>query len=167
MDLWKRGMHSGLVGNAEAGGVSREVRAASGGKEEYESVARSYHDAVLSVKLRQAIRRATNREGGGCLLPDDQCTKTGKPVSEVLWEKYLDMCVSPVDNPTCTTFEKYGEGPKTVPLDFMEDDMTRVASKLSVAAVVPGAEAMELCNRFLCFRCASEELRVIIISLGD
>ena len=84
MDLWERGQHAGLVGDAEAEGVSREGRAASGGKEEEEAVARSYHDTVLSGKLRQAISQATDREGLGCILLDDQCTKTGRPVAEVL-----------------------------------------------------------------------------------
>ena len=76
MDLWKRGLHAGLVGDAEAEGDAREGRAASVGEEEDEAMDRSYHDTVLSGKLQQAFRRATDREGGGCLLLDDQCTKT-------------------------------------------------------------------------------------------
>ena len=80
-------------------------------------MARSFHETVLSGKLWQAVRRATDREGGGCLLPDDQCTKTGQLVVEVLREKNPDMRVPPVENPTCVAFEEYGEVPKTVPLD--------------------------------------------------
>ena len=59
MDLWERGLHAGLAGNAEAERDAREGRSASGGKEEDEAVARSYHDTVLSGKLWQAVRRAT------------------------------------------------------------------------------------------------------------
>ena len=33
MDLWERGLHTGLVGDAEAEGAVREGRAASGGEE--------------------------------------------------------------------------------------------------------------------------------------
>ena len=84
MDLCERGLHAGLVGDAEAKGAAREGRAASGGEEEDEAVARSYHNTVLSGKLQQAVCRATDREGGGCLVLDDQCTKTGRPVAEVL-----------------------------------------------------------------------------------
>ena len=69
MDLWKRSIHTGMVGDAEAEG--------GGGEEDDDAVAQSYHVTVLSGKLRKAVRRATNREGGRCLLPDDQCTKTG------------------------------------------------------------------------------------------
>ena len=39
MDLWERGIHAGLLGDAEVEGASREVRAASGGEEEDEAVA--------------------------------------------------------------------------------------------------------------------------------
>ena len=84
MDLWERGLHAGLVGDAKTEGGAREGMAASRGKEEDKAVDRSYHDTVLSGKLRHAVRRVTDREGGGCLLPDNQCTKTGRTVAEVL-----------------------------------------------------------------------------------
>ena len=58
-------------------GAAREGRATSGGEEEDDALAQSYYVTLLSGKLRQAIHWATDREGGGCLLPDDQFTKTG------------------------------------------------------------------------------------------
>ena len=64
MDLWERCLHTGLVGDAEAEGAAREGRAASGGEEEDEDVVSSYHDTVLSGNIRQAIRWATDIEGG-------------------------------------------------------------------------------------------------------
>ena len=109
MELWERGIHAGLVGDAEAEGDTREVRVASGGEEEDEAVDRSYHDTVFSGKLQQAVRRATDREGGGCLLSYDQCTKTGQPVAEVLQEKHPYMRVPPVENPVCAAFKEYEE----------------------------------------------------------
>ena len=42
IDLWERGLHAGLAGDAEAEGDAREDRAASGGDEEDEAVARSF-----------------------------------------------------------------------------------------------------------------------------
>ena len=59
------------------------------------------------------------------------------------------MRVSPVENPMCAAFEDYGEVPKTVHLDFTEDNVTWVASKISGAAGALVAEAMELCNCLL------------------
>ena len=130
-------------------------------------VDQSFHETELCGKLCQSVRQATDREGGGCLLLDDQCTKTGRPVAEVLWEKHPDMRVPPVENPMCAAFEEYEEMPETVPLDFTEDDVTWVASKLSSAAGALGSEAMELRNCLLCFGCASEELRVVVARLAD
>ena len=77
------------------------------------------------------------------------------------------MKAPPVENPACTTFKEYGKVPETVPLDFTEDDVTWVASKLSGAAGALGAEATELRNWLLRSGYVSEELRVIIASLDD
>ena len=167
MNLWDRGLHEGLVGDAETEGATTEGRATSGREEEDEAVVRSYHDTVLSGNLRQAVRRVTNREGGGRLLPDDQCTNIRQPVAEVIWEKHLNTQVPPVENPTCAAFEDYGEVPETVPLDFTEDDVMWVVSKISGAAGALGAEAIELRNWLFCFGCVSEELRFVVTILAD
>ena len=71
----------------------------------------------------------------------------------------------PVENPTCAAFDEYEEVPDTVPLDFSEDDITWVASKLSGAAGALGSEAIELRNWLFRFGCASEEFRVIVADL--
>ena len=51
------------------------------------------------------------------------------------------MCVPPVENSTCAAFEEYEEVPETVPLDFLEEYFTWVASKLSIAStpIAPAA----------------------------
>ena len=67
----------------------------------------------------------------------------------------------------CVAFEDYKDVPDTVPLDFTEDDIMWVVSELSGAADALGAEAMELRNWLLRFRCASKEFRVIFASLAD
>ena len=97
----------------------------------------------MSGNLRQVVCWATNREGGGCLLPDYKCKKTGQPFEEILQQKYADTQVPPVENPTCAAFEEYGEIPETVPLDFTDDDIMWVASKLSGASGALGAEAID------------------------
>ena len=71
MDLWERGQHAGLVGDSEVEGAAQEGRAAFSGEEEDNAVARGFQETVLSGKLWQAVRRTTDREGGGCLLPVD------------------------------------------------------------------------------------------------
>ena len=64
MDLWERGLHIGLVGDAEVEGNVRDIRADGGGEDEDESIAWKFHRSVLSGKLRQAVCRATVGEGG-------------------------------------------------------------------------------------------------------
>ena len=76
------------------------------------------------------------------------------------------MC-PPVDNPPCAAFDDYKEVPKTVPLDFTEDDVMWVVSKLSGAAGAMGAESIELRNWLLHFGCASEDFRVVVARLAD
>ena len=71
--------------------------------------------------------------GGGGLLLGDVCKKTGQPVADVLRGKHPDMRVPPVETPTYTAFEEYGEVPETVPLDYSEDYVTWVASNISGA----------------------------------
>ena len=63
MDLWERGQHAGLVGDAEEEGAAREGRADFSGKEEDDSVTRGFYETVLLGNPRQAVRRATDREG--------------------------------------------------------------------------------------------------------
>ena len=70
-------------------------------------------------------------------------------------------------NHTCAAFEEYGEVPETVSLDFTENDVTWVASKISGAASALGAEAIELRNVLLRFECMPEELRVDVARLAD
>ena len=65
IDIWESGLHEGLIGDSEVEGAVREGRAASGGEEEDEAVAQSYHNMVLSGILSQAVYSETVREGGG------------------------------------------------------------------------------------------------------
>ena len=95
------------------------------------------------------------------------CKKTGRPVADVLREKHPEMCVTPVENLTYAAFGEYEEVPETVPLDFSEEDVTWVASKISGAAGALEAEKIELRNWILCFGCMSEDFRVLISDMAD
>ena len=43
MEIWERGQHAGLVGDAEAEGAAREGRSAFSAEEEDDAVAQSFH----------------------------------------------------------------------------------------------------------------------------
>ena len=106
MELLERGLHTGLAGDAEAEGAVREVRAAYGVDEEDKDTSRRYHDTVLSVKLGQVVRWSTARYGGGCLLPDDQCTGCRCPPGEA-----PRHASPPAKNPMCTAFKDFENMP--------------------------------------------------------
>ena len=54
-----------------------------------------------------------------------------------------------------------------MPLDFSEEDVTWVASKLSGAAGALGAEAIKLRNSLVFFRSTLDEFKVVIANLAD
>ena len=55
----------------------------------------------------------------------------------------------------CTAFKEYEELPETEPLDFTEDYVMWVESKLSGAAGASQSEAIELRNWLIHFGCVS------------
>ena len=73
--LWIGGSYTALVQDI-VGKAMRGV-GCSRGTINKDLVARKYNSMVLDGKLRAAVRFATDRDGGGVLLPQDACTKTG------------------------------------------------------------------------------------------
>ena len=59
-------------------------------EETTEHRAKTFHGLVLRGKIRTSVRWITESEKGGVLLPEDQCTKTGEHVLEVLRKKHTD-----------------------------------------------------------------------------
>ena len=95
-----------------------------------------------------------------------QITNATKPGDSLQRSSRISTRSPPVEKLTCAAFEEYEEVPETVPLDFMKDDVTWVVSNLSVAAGELGADAIELRNWLLSFRCVSEELRLVVAILA-
>ena len=67
----------------------------------------------------------------------------------------------------CVQLEEYEEVLETAPLDFLEDDVTWVASNLSGATWAMRAKTIELRNCLLSFECPSEEFRVVNVNFPD
>ena len=83
-----------------------------------------------------------------------------RPVKGVLQEKHLDMQVPPVENPTFSALEEYDDLSKTLHLDFAEDYIMWVASKLSGTSGALRAEEIKIRNWTIRFGCVPYELRV-------
>ena len=81
MDLWDKGFHAALVDDTEAEATGRP---APERQPDEETQARNFNARVLSGRIRAAVRNLTRREGGGVLDPDAACTKTGRPVIDIL-----------------------------------------------------------------------------------
>jgi len=157
MDLWEQGEYHALVDDTEVEALSRVGTTMS---PDEEGIARAFNAKVLSGRLRSAVRSLTNRDGGGVLQPDDKCTKTGRPVVDVLREKHPKMREPPSIGGTTGAFEQYRDGPPTtVPVIVTSETVELVAAKLSGAAGLGGTDAVDLRNWLLRFGAESAALR--------
>ena len=158
MDLWEKGKFRALIDDTEA-----EVQGRTGSPLEPiddDVLARRFQAKVLSGRLRQAVRHATNRDGGRVLQPDDACTKTGRPVLEILKEKHPDMREPDLSNPNHHAFEHYDSQPEPIPLLVTAMDIEEVSRKISGGAGPSGVDYIDLRNWLLRFGAESEGLRV-------
>jgi hypothetical protein len=85
MDLWEQGFYKALVDDTECEVLSRHT---SSRLPTEDSLARSFNAQVLSGRLRSAVRTLTARSIGGVRQPDDLCTKSNRPVWQVLQDKH-------------------------------------------------------------------------------
>jgi hypothetical protein len=165
MDLWDKGKYAALVDDTEDELLSR-VGSGTRIKDD-DASARQFNATVLSGRLRKAVRGLTNRDGGGILQPDDACTKTGRPVLEVLRDKHPAMRDPDLTGPNPDTFEHYDSTPDAVPLNITAKDVEEIASKLSGAAGPSGVDAVDLRNWLLRFGAESEALREELAQLTN
>jgi hypothetical protein len=88
MDLWYKVKFIALIDDTETEVQSRHD---SHPVPDEETFARAFNRKVLSGRLRSAVRNLTIHDQGGVLHSDDACTKTGRPVLEVLRGKHPSM----------------------------------------------------------------------------
>ena len=166
MDLWEQGKFQELVFDVEDE-VLRRVGARSRNYAEDERLAHSYNERVLSGRLRQAVRRLTERDSGGLLLPTDIDEKSGLCVEQVLRDKHPplrdpDLTVA---NPGC--FEEYDTTPATVPLSITAETVEKVAARMKGGAGPSGVDAVAMQNWLLRFGAESFALRETLASVAE
>ena len=157
LNLWVDGQYDALVQDI-VGEAMRGVGSGRGTVDE-ELIARKYNSMVLDGKLRAAVRFATERDGGGVLLPQDACTKTGRPVMEVLLSQHPDTRIPNLEDPNCIAFEQYSEVPVAMPTDCTPEDLETLALRMSGSAGPSSFDAVMLRNCLLRYGRASGELR--------
>ncbi len=156
MDLWDQGHFKALVDDAEGEVLSRQP---SSRPPDEEAQARSFNARVLSGRLRSAVRTLTHRSGGGVRQPDDLCSKSGRPVWQVLQAKHPALRDPSSVGDADGAFEPYPDLPAPVPVCVTQDDVEAVSSRLSGAAGPGGTDAVDLANWLLRFGRESEALR--------
>jgi hypothetical protein len=167
MDLWDQGRFIALVDDTVAEVQSRH---GSHPAPDDEARARAFNAKVLSGRLRPAVRALTNRDQGGVLQPDDVCSKTGRPVLEVLRGKHPAMRDPDPDltDPDRGSFEAYAEEtPTPVPVVITGEVVEQVASRLSGGAGPGGTDAVDLRNWLLRFGAESESLRDALAVIAE
>ena len=157
LQSWKDGFVAELAGDIVASAKGRE----GGGRapRNEESVARSYHSMVINGKVREAVRNATSRGGGGLLHPDSTDAKSGKPVVDVLRDKHPAMRIPDAGADGVMAFEPYDAVPAPLPLDCSEAMAARVAKGLSGGAGPDSIDSRDLKGWLLYHKKASQALR--------
>jgi hypothetical protein len=166
IDLWYKGAFTALVDDTE---TELQNRHGSHPAADEETKARAYNAKVLSGRIRSAVRTLTSRDQGGVLQPDDKCTKTGRPVLDVLRSKH-PLMRDPAPDLTDRdrgSFEPYSSLPEAVAIEITGDVVEKVALKLSGAAGPGGTDAVDLRNWLLRFGAESEHLRDALASITE
>jgi hypothetical protein len=157
LTLWIGGNYDAHVQDI----VGKAMRGVGGGQGTINKdlVARKFNSMVLDGKLCAAVRFATDCNGGGVLLPQDACTKTGRPVMEVLLLQHPDTRIPDFEDPHCIAFEHYNEVPAAMPTDCTPKDLETLALRMSGSAGTSSFDAVMLRNCLLWYGRASSKLR--------
>jgi hypothetical protein len=167
MHQWELGKFVALVDDTEATALS--LRGGNRASDE-DSRMRAFNARVLSGRLRSAVRVLTNRAGGkGVLEPDEACTKTGRPVIDILRSKHPKMRdpAPDLEDPDRGSFEEYPSIPEPLPLEITDEVVSVVGSRLSGGAGPGGTDAVSLRNWLLRFGKESEALRLEFAKLAE
>jgi hypothetical protein len=148
--------------NLDIGGGCGGVRVR---RDDTTSLARRYHNMVLGVKARAAVRMVTNRDGGGAYRPYDRDSKSGRPVIDVLREKHPAARV-----PSEEDFDEHPDAPdclESMPVYCFEECVAKAAARLSGGAGPCGVEATMLKSWLLRYGVQSERLREVMAMWVD
>ena len=112
---------------------------------------------VLSGKIRAAVRMVTDCDPGGLLCPDDKCSKTQRPVIDILRKKRPEARI-----PSKVSFHEHPNAEdclETMPTFCHEDNVVKRALNIKGGARPCGVEGIMLRNWLLRHKIRSEKLR--------
>jgi hypothetical protein len=157
LTLWIGGQYNALVQDI----VGEAMRVVGSGWDtaNEELIAQKYNHMVLNGKLQAAVCFVMARNGGGVLLPQDACTKTGQPVIEVLQLQHPDTRIPNLGDPDCIAFKHYNEVPMALPTDCTSEDLEALALRMSESTGPSSFDTVMMRNCLLWYGRASSELR--------
>ena len=167
LDLWDEGKVSTLVSDIESAALMGAGAVGERGADE-EKAARAFNSNVLDGRVRSAVRNLTARTGGGGVLdPDSACTKTGRPVIDVLRSKHPEMQVPDLGADGNLAYQPYESCPETVPLQCDAMGVEAIASKLSGAAGLDSVDAAMAKAMLTAYGRSSAELREELVEWAE
>lgn len=159
MEHWEQGQHRLLVDDTVRT-LHSQPRNNSAARKEEEKEARAFEATLHNGRLRRAMRNLCRQEGRGVLDPDEACTKTGRPVVDVLREKHPALRDVDLNRRNDGgAFEPYEELPETLPVEVTAETIEKVAHRLKGSAGPSGFDAVDLKHCLLRFGEESTALR--------
>ena len=125
-----------------------------------EMISKTFISLVLKGKIQMAVRFVTLQGAGGVLSPNVTDTKSGRPVIDVLWQKYLVPIV-----PAVEVLDHYNAIPEFVPLKVTENTVETISGRLTGAAGPGSINAAGLQQWLLRFGIVSQRLRCAVALL--
>jgi len=97
LNAWEKGDFDALITELDdlvmQDGLGRAGR--NEGEFDVESEGCRYNNMVLEGRISKAVNSVINKHRGRLYQPDDSCSKIGRPVIEILREKYPEVTVPP------------------------------------------------------------------------
>ncbi len=100
-------------------------------------------------------------------MPDDPCTKTGRPVIKVLREKHPDLREPDLESEDNISFEKYPCFPDPVPVQCDGLNVENIAKTLGRAAGLDSIDEAMAKVMLLNYGRASARLREVLVWLAE
>ena len=160
LEAWKNGHYLALIKDIEEANLEDGWGTAHDREFKFEEAGKKYNSMIRRGQVRSAVGIVTNHDLGGLYLPTDKCTKTGRPVIDILREQHPEAMI-----PEESDFDEYSpqvteESKTTMPLYFTEDNVAKEAKGLGGCAGPTGIDGLMLQGWLLRKGVPSERLRI-------
>ena len=122
-----------------------------------EAEGRQYNNMVLEDRISEAVNSVVDTDRGRLYQPEDDYSKTGRPVLDILREKYPEVTV-PLDEHS-DTYKDTGELLESMPVYCYAETVAKATAKLRGAPGPSGVNGLLLKSWCLRYDTPSEKLR--------